>query len=53
MIIPGDLYELFIFCKSKIFHNNSHLNTLSQHKMNLMYVKTLAVNKLETWITYK
>ena len=52
IIIIGDLYQLS-FCKSNFGHNNSHFNTLSQHKMYLMYVNKLCVHKLETRITYK
>ena len=51
-IIIGDLYQLS-FCKSSFCPNNSHFNTLSQHKMHLMYVNTLCVHKMETRITYK
>ena len=52
IIILGELYQLS-FCKSSFIHNNSHFNTLSQHKMHLMYVNMLCVHKLETRITYK
>ena len=52
IIIIGELYQLS-FCKSHFGHNNSHFNTLSQHKMHLMYVNTLCVQKLEARITYK
>ena len=52
IIIIGDLYQLS-FCKSNFGHNNSHLNTLFQHNMYLMYVNTLWAHKLETRITYK
>ena len=52
IIILGELYQPS-FCKSHFGHNNSHFNTLSQHKMHLMYVNTLCVHKLETSITYK
>ena len=52
IIIIGDLYQLS-FCKINFGYNNSHFNTLSQHKMYLMYVKTSCVQKLETRITYK
>ena len=51
IIILGELYQLS-FCKSRFNHNNSHFNTLSRHKMHLMYVNTLFVHKLETRITY-
>ena len=51
-IILGELYQL-IFCKSHFGHKNSHINTLSQHKMHLMYVNTLCLHKSETRITYK
>ena len=50
IIILGDLYQLS-FCKSHFGHKNSHFNTLSQHKMHLMYVNTLCVHKLQTMIT--
>ena len=52
IIILGELYQL-VFCKSHFGHNNIHFNTLSRHKMHLMYVSTLCVHKLETRITYK
>ena len=52
IIILGELYQLS-FCKSHFGHNNSHFNTLSQHKMHLMYVNMLCVQKPETSITYK
>ena len=39
-IILGELYQLN-YCKIHVGHNNSHFNTLSQHKMHLMYVNTL------------
>ena len=51
IIILGELYQL-IFCKSHFGHNNSHFNTLSQHKIHLMYLNKLRVHKLETRITY-
>ena len=52
IIILGELYQLSP-CKSHFGHNNGHFNPLSQHKMHMMYVKTLCVQKLETRITYK
>ena len=52
IIIIGELYQLS-FCESHFGHNNSHFNTLSRHKMHLMYVNTLFAHKLETSITYK
>ena len=51
-MVLGELYQLS-FCKSHFGHNNSHFNTLSKHKIHLMYVNTLCVHKLETRITYK
>ena len=45
IIIIGDLYQLS-FCKSRFGHNNSHFNTLSQHKIHMMYVNTLCAHKL-------
>ena len=42
--ILGKLYELSI-CRSHFGHNNSHVNTLSQHKIHLMYVNKFCVQK--------
>ena len=52
IVILGELYQIS-FCKSRFGHNNSHFNTLYQHKMHLMYVNTLCVQKLETRIKYR
>ena len=52
IIIVGDLYQLNI-CRSRFCHKNTHFNTLSQHKMHLMYENTFFVQKFETRITYK
>ena len=52
IIILGELHQLSIR-RSHFDHNNSHLNTPFQHKMHLIYVNTLGVNKLEARIIYK
>ena len=51
IIIIGELYQLS-FCKIHFGHNHSHFNTLSQHKIHLMYVDKLCLNKSETRTTY-
>ena len=45
IIILGKLYELSI-CRSNFGHKNSNFNTLSQHKIHLMYVNILCVQNL-------
>ena len=45
IIILGKLYELSI-CRNNFGHNNSHFNTISQHKIHLMYVNTFCVQKI-------
>ena len=52
IIILGELYQLS-YCKINSGHKNSCFNTIYQHKMHLMYVNMLCVQKLETRITYK
>ena len=52
IIILSELYQLSIH-RSCFGHNNSHCNTLFQHKIHLMYVNTLCVHTLEARITYK
>ena len=46
IIIPGELSQLN-FYKSHFGHNNSTFHTLSQHKMNLIYVNILFAHKLK------
>ena len=52
IIILGDLYQLIILI-SNLVYNNIHFNTLSQHKIHLMYANKLCVHKLEASIAYK
>ena len=51
-IIIGELYQLS-FSKSFFSHNNNNFNNFYLHKMYLMHVITLCVQKLETKILYK
>ena len=48
----GELYELSIR-RSHFGLNNNHFSPRPQHKMQLLYVKTLCVHNLKSRITYK